>query len=315
MKTNYKIGIVGLGSIGKRHFENIIRVLDERGNSYKIDLIRSGKNKELEEDIARNVNQVFYYDESIPSDYDVIFIANPTNLHFETIQKFVKKTRHMFIEKPIFDNSNESIEGLGLNEDNTYYVACPLRYTNVIQYFKNKVDLTKVYSARVICSSYLPEWRKNQDYTKSYSAKKAMGGGVSLDLIHEWDYLHYLFGIPEKILSLKGNVSNLKIDSDDLAIYIGKYANMMAEIHLDYFGRETIRELQMFTMGDTIVGDLVNNEVRYLRSGEVVSFRETRNDFQVKEIMHFFDIIEGKSANDNDIEKALKTLEFAQNGE
>ena len=62
------------------------------------------------------------------------------------------------------------------------------------QYVKNNVDLSKVYSARAISSSYLPDWRPGQDYRTTYSAHKDMGGGVSIDLIHEWDYLSWLFG-------------------------------------------------------------------------------------------------------------------------
>ena len=61
-----------------------------------------------------------------------------------------------------------------------------------------------VYSARVLCSSYLPGWRPGVDYRTVYSAHKDMGGGVTIDLIHEWDYLVELFGKPEKMYNFKG---------------------------------------------------------------------------------------------------------------
>ncbi|MGV8982706.1 Gfo/Idh/MocA family protein [Clostridium sp.] len=314
MKDSYKIGIVGLGSIGTRHLKNIVTVLKERNQLYMIDLIRSVKGKKIEEELAQHISQVFYSYDSAPSDYDVIFVTNPTNLHFDTIKQFVTKTKHMFIEKPVFDTINVSIDTLNLKTDSIYYVACPLRYTNVIQYIKHKIDLKNVYCARIICSSYLPEWRPNQDYRDTYSAHIHQGGGVSIDLIHELDYICYLFGRPEQILNIRGMFSNLEIDSDDLSLYIAKYKNKVIEVHLDYFGRKTIREIQLFTDKDTIVGDLTNSEIRYLKSGEVILFKEQRNDFQCKEIEHFFDIIEGKVDNDNDIQAALKTLQIAQGG-
>jgi predicted dehydrogenase len=314
MTKDYKLGIVGLGSIGARHFKNIVTVLNERNTSYTIDLIRSGKGKEPEKNILQHVNRIFHSYNSVLGDYDVIFITNPTHLHFETIQQFISKTKHMFIEKPVFNKTNVSLSELHLNTDSVYYVACPLRYTEVIQYLKNQCDLKRAYCARVICSSYLPDWRPKQDYRNSYSSHIGLGGGVSIDLIHEWDYLCYLFGQPEHVLNIRGKFSKLEIDSDDLSLYLGKYANMAVEVHLDYFGRKTIREIQIFTEEDTIVGDLVNSEIRYLKNGEVISFEEKRDDFQCKEIAHFFDIVEGLASNDNDISTAFRTLQIASEG-
>lgn len=314
MKNTYKIGIIGLGSIGTRHLKNIVTVLKERNELYTIDLIRSGKGKVIEEEIAQHISNIFYSYDSVPNDYDVIFVTNPTNLHFKTIKQFVTKTKHMFIEKPVFDTTDISIDSLHLKRDSVYYIACPLRYTNVIQYIKHQIDLKNVYCARIICSSYLPEWRPNQDYRNTYSAHKDQGGGVSIDLIHEWDYICYLFGNPEQILNIRGTFSNLEIDSDDLSLYVAKYTDKAVEVHLDYFGRKTIREITLFTDEDTIIGDIANSEIRYLKSGKTIPFKEQRNDFQCKEIEHFFDIIEGKAVNDNDIQTALRTLQIAKEG-
>lgn len=314
MKKNYKIGMVGFGSIGTRHFHNILDVFKERNSTCTIDLIRSGKGKGLEREISQYVNQIYNSYDTVPNDYDVILITNPTYLHFLTIKQFVEKTRHMFIEKPVFDDANVRLDELNLKEGNVYYIACPLRYTEVIQYLKFNSDLAGTISARAICSSYLPEWRPNQDYRDTYSAHKEQGGGASIDLIHEWDYICYLFGYPEQVLSIKGKFSKLEVDSDDLAIYIAKYTNMAVEVHLDYFGIKTIRELQLFTDTDTIVADFVNSEIRYMKSGEIVSFKEKRNDFQRKEIEHFFDIVDGKAVNDNDISTAFSVLQLAKGG-
>lgn len=315
MKTNYKIGMIGLGSIGMRHLHNIISVLSERNKSYTIDLIRSGRGKELDKETKQFINEIYHSCEDAPNDYDIIFITNPTHLHLETIKKYVYKTKHMFIEKPVIDRIDIDIDELTLLEDGIYYVACPLRYTDVIQHLKHKCDLNKVYCARVICSSYLPDWRPSIDYRATYSAHKDQGGGVSIDLVHEWDYLCYLFGVPEQVFNISGKYSNLQIDSDDLSLYIAKYKNMAAEVHLDYFGRKTMREIHLFTDEDTIVGDITNSEIRYLKSGRTISFKETRNDFQCKEIVYFFDVVEGREINHNDIETAFKTLRIAKEGE
>lgn len=314
MNTKYKIGIIGAGSIGRRHIHNIVDVLAGKNILFEIDVIRSGMGKEIDSETTKYISNMYSYHDNIPEDYDILFITNPTYLHYETIIKYVSKTKHMFIEKPVFDCTDIDIKTLGLKENGVYYVACPLRYTYVIQHLKKEVENKRIFSARAICSSYLPDWRPNQDYRESYSAHKDQGGGVSIDLIHEWDYISYLFGHPETVFNINDHFSNLEIASDDLSIYIAKYPKMAVELHLDYFGRKTIREICIFTDMETIIGDIANSEIRYLNTGEIISFKEKRNDFYRKEMVHFFDIIEGFAKNDNDIVTALRTLYIAKEG-
>lgn len=314
MQKKYKIAMIGFGSIGERHLNNIDKVLQDRGVDYTIDLIRRVGCHPLSPASKTIVSEVYTEDENIPEDYDVLFVTNPTDLHYESIKKYSGKAKNMFVEKPVFDDAYADISELPLNKDGVYYVACPLRYTEAIQYIKNNVDLKTVYSARAICSSYLPDWRQGTDYRKTYSAFKERGGGVGIDLIHEWDYMIYLFGIPVSVTNYHGKFSHLEIDSDDLSVYVAEYDNMLAEVHLDYFGRKPIRELQLFTADETIVADIANSEIRYLNSDKTIRFGEDRNDFQLKEMSSFFDILEGKKTNENNIVMALTTLKIAKDG-
>lgn len=314
MRLKYKIALVGLGSIGKRHLINLDRILSVRDVDYTIDLIRRDAKRDLDANFKDILNNVYSERDDIPNDYDIIFVTNPTNLHFETIKKYACKTRHMFIEKPVFDRVDIDIDELPLNKEGVYYVACPLRYTEVIQYIKNKIDVKNIYSVRVICSSYLPEWRPNTDYKETYSAHSDQGGGVSIDLIHELDYIVYLFGNPLKAMNLRGKFSTLEIDSDDLSVYIFRHDNLLAELHLDYFGRKPIRELQLFTQDETIVADLVKSEIRFLKENRIISFNEDRDAYQLKELEYFFDVVEGKKENHNNINNALTTLKIAKEG-
>lgn len=310
----YKIGIVGLGSIGIRHLNNLHEVLGENGCSFSIDAIRHENRVPLEASIQEKLNVVYLEDENVPDDYDVLFITNPTSLHFSTIQRYVKNAHHMFIEKPVFDQTEIDIDELGLHSDSQYYVACPLRYKKVIQFLKAHEIEGKAIGVRVICSSYLPEWRPGKDYRNTYSAHKSDGGGVSIDLIHEWDYIKYLFGNPIAVNSILGRVSSLEIDSDDIAVYLAKFPSMVLEMHLDYFGRVPRRMLEIYTNEEVIEVDLLANQVNYLRDGKTVEFSEDRDTYQKDELRHFFDIVEDRIKNDNTIENAIHTLKLAKGG-
>ena len=177
---------------------------------------------------------------------------------------------------------------------------------------KEHFDFSEAFSLRSISSSYLPDWRPGVDYRKTYSAHKDMGGGVSIDLIHEWDYLQYLIGFPERAYSIIEKRSGLEIDSDDVALYIADYGDKTAEIHLDYFGRVPIRKLEIFTKEDTVECDLLTDTISFLKSGEQIILTEERDDTQTRELEAFLDMIQGKRENTNDIEHALNTLILAK---
>lgn len=304
-----KVCFIGLGSIAARHIKNLKDLYQEE---VCIDILRSGNGKPLDEALQSMIEQVYYDFAELPFGYDVIFITNPTRLHYETLLAVKDHAKHFFIEKPVFETGEEDIAKLNLQKDRVYYVACPLRYTNVIQYLKENMDFGKVYSMRCISSSYLPDWRTGTDYRTTYSARKELGGGVSIDLIHEWDYLCYLLGQPRKVHSLIGKKSNLEINSDDVAIYIAEYADKFVEVHLDYLGRVPIRKIELFAEDDSIEADLIAQKILYRQSNTVVDLQENRDSYQKKELVHFFNMIDGKSTNDNPLEWACQILRIAR---
>lgn len=304
---------VGVGSIAKRHIANLVEICKELDIQLNIDCFRHSVSiKSSEVDCYINNN---YYDiNETAASYDAVFITNPTSLHLEAFSAFQQKSNCFFIEKPLCSPEQYDLFAAETekHKDKIIYVACPLRYTNVIQYIKNHVDFTKAYSLRCISSSYLPEWRKGVDYRKTYSARKELGGGVSIDLIHEWDYICYLLGKPKSVQSIIKKISNLEINSDDISIYIADFGDKTVELHLDYFGRSEIRTIEIFTDEDTIIGDLISNKITYLRSGKIIDLAEERDDYQKKELINFLDIIDGKIKSTNDLQKAIDVLKLTK---
>ncbi len=307
----YRIAFCGLGSIARRHIQNVHAYLDRSGDSCLIDLYRT-RLKPLPQEVEPLVSEQYLFEGPVQKDYDMVFVTNPTSMHYATLKKFRNHTKAFFIEKPVFDSTavDESIfaELQGID----CYVACPLRYHPVLQYVKNKIDLTSVYSARAISSSYLPDWRPGQDYRQCYSAHKDMGGGVAIDLIHEWDYLTWLFEAPHTIYTIQGKISHLEIDSEDVALYIAQTPHTTIELHLDYFGRQPIRQLQLMMPDDTVDCDILNGRILFLKSQQEKHFDSERNISQMAEIEHFFDIITHQVKNDSTPEHAYRVLKIAK---
>ena len=205
---HYQIAFVGMGSIGKRHLNNVCQLITSQGNTYSIDLYRSSMTRELPEDVSAIVANQYLSSQEVQKEYDMVFITNPTSLHIDTAVKFRPFTKAFFIEKPVYSSSDVDEHVIALLDEIPSYVACPLRYNTVLQYVKQNVDLEKVISVRAMSSSYLPDWRPGQDYRETYSAHTELGGGVDIDLIHEWDYLTWIFGMPTECLGVAGRFSN-----------------------------------------------------------------------------------------------------------
>ena len=302
-----KVLFVGLGSIGKRHLTNLIHIASRRGIPLEVDALRSSL-KPLPPELAAVIKHQYIDFEQL-GHYDVAFITNPTSLHASTLADLAGKAENLFIEKPIFDHTNYDLAELGL-ETQKAYVAAPMRWCGTFLALKKLMPTLRPYSARVICSSYLPDWRPGVDYRKVYSAHKDMGGGVTIDLIHEWDYMVELFGKPLESYNFKGTYSDLEIDSDDLSVYIARYPHMLAEIHLDYFGRTYRRTIELFCTEGTVTADFGAGTLT-LANGLVQHFEEPVNDRYMREMEYFLDYaINGQGESINSPAMAMDVLKL-----
>lgn len=309
-----KIAFVGMGSIGRRHFRDACLLLQQERKEYVIDLYRSGTGAALDMAVTGDIRQevVLSRGVEVTEKYDAVFVTNPTSEHYSTVQRFSGAARAMFIEKPVFDSPDVDLTALYLQPEGIYYVACPLRYHPVIDYIRTCIPCERAYAVRAICSSYLPEWRPGTDYRTCYSAHQDMGGGVDVDLIHEWDYLTYLFGPVRRGFAIRNQVSKLEIHSNDLAIYIAETEHTAIELHLDYFGRKPIRQLQIFLPEDTVDCDILTGDIDWRVSGRHIHLDSERDHYQMTELRHFLEILDGKRVNDSTIENALRVLCYAR---
>ncbi|WP_339072336.1 Gfo/Idh/MocA family protein [Fusobacterium animalis] len=301
-----KICFFGMGSIGKRHLKNLVKILKERKLDFEIDVVK--RKKEVDEEVRFYIKSIYSIKDFIPTFYDIVFIVNDTSAHIETLNLMKNYSNNFFIEKPL--SINISKINIDDYKGKKIYIACPMRYSNVIEYLKKEIDFSKVYSIRALCSSYLPDWRPTIDYRNNYSAKKELGGGVTLDLIHEWDYLTYLLGFPEKIFNLRKKVSHLEISSDDISVYIAEYKDKLVELHLDYFGRVPTRRIELFLKEGTVIGDFIKNTV-ILENNKEVDLSDDVDDY-IKEMNNFLDIIFKGKVNFNNLEYAYKVLKLIE---
>lgn len=308
-----KVLFTGLGSIGKRHLKNLYAAAQKKNIALEIWALRSSRTP-LPQEISELLTGELF-SESELSHYDVAFITNPTSLHAQTLKMLKEKAGALFIEKPIFSVPDETLCDC-ISSEQKAYVAAPMRWCGVMLALKRHLAHLRPYSARVICSSYLPDWRPGVDYRTVYSAHREMGGGVTIDLIHEWDYLVDLFGMPLETFHFKGTYSDLEIDSDDLSVYIARYENMLAEVHLDYFGRTYRRSIELFCKDGTCTADF-GAGVLTLPDGTEEHCEEPVNERYLREMDYFLSYVcsdEKESVNSPKMAQDVLRLTLGKEG-
>lgn len=303
-----KVLFIGMGSIGTRHLKNLYKISRMFNFDLVVHAFKSGKSNYTYDVSEYNIKEIYDY-KLLDDKYDVIFVANPTNLHFSTMKEFRRKTECMFVEKPVFENIDYPIESF-LQDNVNYYVAAPIRYTNVFKKVKELVKGEKINSVRIICSSYMPNWQKNRDYKKSFRTSTINGGGVDIDLIHEIDYMVELFGYPSSVYRNSKKVSNLEMEACDLAVYVFDYEDFTVEVHLDYFGFKDNRKIEIITDNNYIVGDFIEKQVFNYKQSEM--YKVEQNDQYLDEMASFYQMYVKKSNSTNDIKKAFKCLALAK---
>ena len=302
---------VGLGSIGTRHLKNLTNLCADRGWTLQADALRSDLSRPLRDGVAALLHAQYTDLADAPARYDMVFITNPTSLHADALQKIRGRGEALFIEKPIFSAEQTGLDLADcLPAGQKAYVAAPMRWCGVMLALKDRLPGLHPYCARVICSSYLPDWRPGVDYRTVYSAHKAMGGGVTIDLIHEWDYLVELFGVPEQLYNFKGTYSDLEIDSDDISVYIARYPTLLAEVHLDYFGRGYRRSIEIFCHDGSYLADFGAGTLT-LPDGTVQHYEEDVNRRYEREMEYFVDYaLTGSGESCNPPALALNVLKL-----
>ncbi len=299
-----KVLIIGLGSIAKKH----IKALKIIKPDVQFFAWRSGTSPEQVDDVT-NISSIADCPE-----IDFVIISNPTSFHADAIKQVIHLKKPLFIEKPPFHtltNVDDCLKLVSENNINTY-TAFNLRFLDCLDYLKKNVDITKVQEVNVYCGSYLPSWRVNIYYKKNYSANASMGGGVHLDLLHELDYVLWIFGQPLEVRTILRSNSNIHIKAVDYANYALIYKNFVVNIILNYYRIDTKRTCEILFDDVTWNVDLIKNNITNLVNNTLVfQSKQTIQDTYKNQMEYFCETISNKKIPSNSLNESVNTLKIA----
>ncbi len=241
-----KILIVGFGSIGKRHFDNLValgyrdfQVLTSQDLSGFENL--TGLIIQKETDLA----------DALAKRPDVVFVCNPTALHLETALAAANAGCHVFLEKPVSHRLDglEKLAALAEVKQLKIQVGFQWRYHGVLKEIRSAIAEGKIgrpTAAHAHWGEWLPGWHPWEDYRQGYSARADLGGGVVLTLCHPFDYLRWMLGECEVASAIGGQLSDLELDTEDTALAMLRFqSGAIGSVYLDYVSQPPKHTLQI----------------------------------------------------------------------
>ncbi|MEI6846333.1 MAG: Gfo/Idh/MocA family oxidoreductase, partial [Candidatus Firestonebacteria bacterium] len=209
-----KVGIIGFGKMGRKHFESFKRI---PGVSicgvYDID-----PNKARESGVKTCLQP-----SELIKGCDIICISTPTDTHKQYILEALEAKKPVFVEKPLCRTMEEAEEIMKAVKKNKvkFMVGHVVRYFNQYAALKKTLDdgcVGKTAVARITRCSRFPKASNNWFNSREKS------GGVILDLmIHDIDFLIWCFGDVERVYAK--DISWGKIQNIDYALAILRFKN------------------------------------------------------------------------------------------
>jgi len=272
LKTSVKIIVIGLGSIGIRHVSNLLSL------GYKNITLVTQRNAFPSH---WHIFPVYSKFEDIPNINDVThaLICSPTARHLNDLIPVIQAgIPSVFLEKPV-SHTWEGIEDVMniLQPHQKIFLGFDLRFDpglNKVNEILKAGGIGRVLSATAFVGQYLPDWRPHEDHRLGSSALKTKGGGVLLDLVHEFDYLFWLFGPASTLGAFYQTNPELEIETEDIADVLIKFdSGQTATLHMDYHQRNLTRYCHFTGSKGSLLWDLATKKVLWTdEKGNIQTF-------------------------------------------
>ena len=243
-----KIGVIGLGSMGKNH----ARVCSEIEG---VDLVGvADVDKETSKNIAKRFNTKAFFDyrELVPK-VDAAIVSTPTVTHHDIVMELLNKGKHTLVEKPICDTVGKAQEIIDLAEKQKIVLATGHieRHNPMVKFVKEALDKKEFGELITISSKRVSNF-----------PGRIKDVGVILDFgVHDIDVMRYLVGEVESVYAKAGSF-NKEIKHEDYGNVLLTFKNGKCGIvEVNWHTPVKIRKLSLTCSEKYVEADYINQSV------------------------------------------------------
>jgi predicted dehydrogenase len=323
-----KFLIAGLGSIGRRHL-NMLRELGQDD----IVLYRTHQSTLDDEDLAGIPVKTDLRD-ALDLNPDAVVVANPTSLHMDIAIPVAEAGCHILLEKPISDDLSrvDELRKAAEKSGSRILVGFQFRYHPTLNKARELIQegaLGQILSAHSHWGEYLPNWHPWEDYRESYAARADLGGGVIGTLTHPIDYMRYILGEIDEMVSLQGHVSPLELSGvEDVGEMGIKFkSGAIGAVHVNYFQRPPDHRLEIVGTKGTLrwnnadgtlhhynmpdeFGTWSANPAAPIHTKYPLPADFERNHLFVEQMAHFLEVVQGNAEPRCSLDDGVRAVEL-----
>jgi predicted dehydrogenase len=309
--------VIGGGSIGRRHLQNLRELnVADRG------LVEPIAERRHEVVQASGGQGFASLEEGLAWKPTFVIIATPTASHIEIALAAARGGCHLFIEKPLSHRRADvhHLMAEARAKQLVTLVACNMRFHPGPARVKRLLEddaIGRVLASRLHTGSYLPCWRPYQDYRLSYSASVDQGGAV-LDCIHEIDLALWYFGAGQLTAAAGLSAESIGVAAEGLCeLLIQHKSGVLSSIHVNFIERDYHRTCQAIGTQGTVYWDFQRQSVDlYGPDGQLHTSHPgppgwQLNQMYLDEMSHFLDCVKDRRPTLNPIEAAVPALDIA----
>lgn len=268
-----RVLIAGFGSAGRRHYRNL-RHLGYRDFVF----LRSGLGT-IEDEEIRQYPSAKGIDDALAYGPQIAIVATPSALHLDIALAAAVSGCDLYIEKPL-SHDTINVDRLTRAVHDRHLIAmvgCQFRFHPLL--IEIRAAITRGHLGRVVGATaewgeHLPGWHPWEDHRASYSARRDLGGGVLLTLIHPLDYLYWLFGPWKRVQAMVRGVPSLQTPAgEDWADVNVEFTDgVQAHVHLDYVQQPKVHRLTVIGEEGSVLCDFETGQLHWsqMRSEGVV---------------------------------------------
>lgn len=317
-----KIGIVGLGSMGKRR----ARLIKKYNPDYIITGIDLNTKRCEEFNKLFGIRTYANLKEAINTEnFDCVFISTSPSSHSNIIHLCLINNINVFTEINLLSDGYEKNIRLAKERNKTLFLSSTFLYRKEIKYIINvaqKQSNKLNYTYHV--GQYLPDWHPWDNYKDFFIGKKETNGCREIFAI-ELPWIVKAFGEVDKIYTVKNRITDLDIDFNDNYFVIMQHKNgNKGFLNFDVVTRKAVRSLEIYNEDLYITWngepDGLNEYLAESQTDKTVNLYENQtehrddyNSFIIEdeyydEICNFFDVLQGNGVPEYTFNEDLKTL-------
>lgn len=308
-----RIAVIGLGNISIRHRRNLKQLYP---SAIVYAMSASGQAT------AANVSDcdvlVSSVEELILHRVEFAIIASPATLHAAHAIPLINAGIPVLIEKPLAASHAdcEAIRVASQKQKTPVSVGYCLRYLPsaiIMKELLSEQKIGRLYNAQVETGQYLPDWRPSKDFRHCVSARAELGGGVLLELSHEFDYIQWLLGPLSVEYAVLRSSAELGLSVEDMAdVFVNSTSGVITSIHLDFLQRKAHRKCRFIGSEGSLEWDLIQNSVLLISAeGVQVIYCDSgwdKNQMYIDMITDFVSLIHGTENRSITIDDAARTV-------